>query len=207
MRQEHCPGEKLFYDWAGTTMSIFDPECGEVRQAPPFVALTSAIPPERKGPSSCSPKPEPVREFIDGILQTDQQAPRKQRHTPHRNWVRLVGQEHAEAPVAEATGPRYVRRRKQEMGVAARETFVPQSYDWGVEAQVDWYEAGVDFEESGQTTHFFSMRSMVGGGAFHAVYFHATQQAFLEAHKRAFHYFGGVFRRLRCDNLKSAVKQ
>ena len=53
----------------------------------------------------------------------------------------------------------------------------------------------------------FTMRSMAGGGAFHTAYFHATQQAFLEAHERAFHYFGGVFRRLRYDNLKSAVKK
>ena len=51
------------------------------------------------------------------------------------------------------------------------------------------------------------MRSMAGGGAFHTAYFHATQQAFLEAHEQAFHYFGGVFRRLRYDNLKSAVKK
>jgi transposase len=35
----------------------------------------------------------------------------------------------------------------------------------------------------------------------------ATQQAFLEAHELAFHYFGGVFRRLRYDNLSSAVKK
>ncbi|MGB0014717.1 MAG: hypothetical protein WBQ03_24195 [Candidatus Sulfotelmatobacter sp.] len=38
-------------------------------------------------------------------------------------------------------------------------------------------------------------------------YYHATQQAFLEAHELAFNYFGGVFRCLRYDNLKSAVKK
>ena len=38
-------------------------------------------------------------------------------------------------------------------------------------------------------------------------FLHATQQAFLEAHERAFAYFEGVFRRLRYDNLKSAVKK
>ena len=36
---------------------------------------------------------------------------------------------------------------------------------------------------------------------------HATQQAFLEAHELAFAYFSGVFRRLRYDNLASAVKK
>src|SRR6184192_1046883 len=169
-------------------------------------ALASAIPPERKTPARNSPKLGPVREFIDGILQGDREAPRKQRHTAHRIWLR-IRQEQPEACVAEATVRRYVRRRKQELGVAARETFVPQSYDWGVEAQVDWYEAAVQFDEGRETAYFLTMRSMAGGGAFHTAYFHATQQAFLEAHERAFHYFGGVFKTLRYDNLKSAVKK
>jgi hypothetical protein len=42
---------------------------------------------------------------------------------------------------------------------------------------------------------------------FHCAYPRATQQAFLEVHERAFAYFGGVFRRLRYDNLGSAVKK
>ena len=169
-------------------------------------ALASAIPPERKTPSRSSPKLEPVREFIDGVLQSDREAPRKQRHTAHRIWERIC-LEHPETAVAEATVRRYVRRRKQELGFAGRETFVPQSYDWGGEAQVDWYEATVEFDGERGKVQLFTMRSMAGGGAFHTAYFHATQQAFLEAHERAFHYFGGVFRRLRYDNLKSAVKK
>ena len=43
---------------------------------------------------------------------------------------------------------------------------------------------------------------MASGGAFHRAYPHASQQAFLEAHEHAFAYFGGVFARLRYDNLK-----
>src|SRR5205823_12625371 len=53
----------------------------------------------------------------------------------------------------------------------------------------------------------FAMRSMASGAAFHYAYLHATQQAFLEAHELAFSYFGGVFRKLRYDNLTSAVKK
>jgi transposase len=169
-------------------------------------ALASAVPPERKRPARGSPKLEPVRGFIDGILQSDLEAPRKQRHTAHRIWER-IRQERPEVPVAEATVRRYVHQRKEELGLAARETFVPQSYDWGGEGQVDWYEATVEFDEGRRTAHFFTMRSMASGGAFHIAYFHATQRAFLEAHERAFHHFGGVFRLLRYDNLKSAVKK
>ena len=47
-------------------------------------ALASAIPPGRKIPARNSPKLGLVREFIDGILQSDREAPRKQRHTAHR---------------------------------------------------------------------------------------------------------------------------
>src|SRR4051794_41219352 len=53
----------------------------------------------------------------------------------------------------------------------------------------------------------FAMRAMASGAAFHRAYWHATQQAFLEAHEHAFAYFGGVFHRLRYDNLASAVRK
>ena len=169
-------------------------------------ALASAIPPERKVAVRNKPRLGPVLEFIDEILRADQQAPRKQRHTAHRIWER-IRQEQPSVAVAEATVRHYVRERKQELGLVARETFVPQVYDWGGEAQVDWYEAMAEIGGERQWVHYFAMRSMASGGAFHVAYYHATQQAFLEAHELAFAYFGGVFRRLRYDNLTSAVKK
>ena len=102
---------------------------------------------------------------------------------------------------------RYVRKRKQELGLARRETYVPQSYDWGAEAQVDWYEAWADLDGERRKVNVFAMRSMASGVAFHCAFERATQQSFLETHERAFDYFGGVFRRLRYDNLTSAVKK
>jgi hypothetical protein len=100
-----------------------------------------------------------------------------------------------------------VRLRKREMGGAARETFVPQSYAWGSEAQADWYEAEAELEDERCTLQVFSLRSMASGAAFHRAYRRATQQAFLEAQELAFRYFGGVFHRVRYDNLRSAVKK
>jgi len=84
---------------------------------------------------------------------------------------------------------------------------VPQSYPWGSEAQVDWYEAVADLGDERVKLPVFSLRSMASGGAFHRAYRHATQQAFLEAHELAFRYFGGVFGRVRYDNLGAAVKR
>jgi transposase len=169
-------------------------------------ALASAVPPERKPPVRLQPRLEPVKEFIDAILQADQRAPRKQRHTAKRIWQR-IGQERPGATVSASTVRRYVRQRRAELGQVARETFVPQVYEWGDEAQVDWYDAEIEVAGERQPVHIFAMRSMASGGAFHVAYYHATQQAFLEAHELGFGYFGGVFRRLRYDNLKSAVKK
>jgi len=169
-------------------------------------ALASAVPSERKRPQRQRPAIGPLVEFIDEILLSDRRAPRKQRHTAHRIYTRIC-KERSDCAVAEPSIRRYVRQRKAELGLLTRETFVPQSYAWGVEAQVDWYEAAADFDGERQTCQVFTMRSMASGGAFHVAYAHATQQAFLEAHELAFAYFGGVFHRLRYDNLTAAVKR
>jgi transposase len=169
-------------------------------------ALNDAVPAMKAAQPRARPRIGPVAEFIDAILEADRRAPRKQRHTAHRIYARLQ-QERPGYQIAEPTVRRYVRQRKAALGLLARETFVPQSYPWGSEAQVDWYEAVADLDDERVTLQVFSLRSMASGGAFHRAYRHATQQAFLEAHELAFRYFGGVFRRLRYDNLSAAVKR
>lgn len=169
-------------------------------------ALARAEPPERKAVKRERPAIGPVQSFIDGILEADRSAPRKQRHTAHRIYERIRS-ELPEHKVAEVTVWVYVRRCKDELGWTTRETCVPQSYAPGQEGQVDWYEAWAELNGAPVKLQVFSLRSMVSGAAFHRAYHHATQQAFLEAHEQAFHYFGGVFRLLRYDNLKSAVKR
>jgi transposase len=42
LRQEHRPGEKLFVDWAGDTIPLYDPETGEIHPASLFVAVLGA---------------------------------------------------------------------------------------------------------------------------------------------------------------------
>jgi len=169
-------------------------------------AIGSALPTPRKKVDRARWKMAAAVAFVDQILETDKKAPRKQRHTAHRIWERIQ-RELPECQACERTVRNYVHERKVALGLVVHETFVPQSYDWGVEAQVDWYDAYADLSGERTKLQGFSMRSMASGAAFHCAFLHATQQAFLEAHERAFAYFGGVFHRLRYDNLKSAVKK
>jgi len=167
-------------------------------------AIGSALPRPRKKPERPRWKLKAAVQFVDAILEADRKAPRK--HTAHRIWTRMQ-HELPECKIAERTVREYVHDRKIALGLMVRETCVPQSYAWGVEAQMDWYEAYADLAGERVKLQVFAMRSMASGAAFHCAYLHATQQAFLEAHELAFTYFGGVFRKLRYDNLTSAVKK
>ncbi len=169
-------------------------------------AIGSALPKPRKKTERPRWKRAAAAAFVDEILQADGKAPRKQRHTARRIWERIKS-EMPECRICERTVRQYVQDRKAELGQITHETFVPQSYDWGVEAQVDWYDAYADLSGQRRKLQVFSMRGMASGAAFHCAFLHATQQAFLEAHELAFAFFCGVFRRLRYDNLTSAVKK
>jgi transposase len=169
-------------------------------------ALRSAEPAAPEPQQRRLRKLDAVSDFIDQVLRADLSAPLKQRHTARRIFDRL----RAEVPGfqgSERSVRGYVQRRRQQLGLEHREVFVPQTYTWGSEAQVDWYEAWAVLSGERVKLQVFAMRSMASGGAYHRAYLHATQQAFLEAHQFAFAYFGGVFRTLRYDNRKSAVKK
>src|SRR5258708_24474999 len=107
-------------------------------------------------------------------------APRKQRHWAH--WIfNRIEKEIPDWQVGESTVRRYVRGKKRELGLlTSGEIYVPQSYQWGVEGQVDWYEAYADLKGERENVHVFSMRRMASGGSFHCAYRHATLKAVLQ---------------------------
>ena len=169
-------------------------------------ALLSAVPPAKRSPvGRPAPKLGSYRAVIEGWLLADRDVPRKQRHTAKRIHQRLVD-EHG-ADVAETTVRQYVRARKRELGLAVGEVFVPQVHAPGVEAEVDWGEALVVLAGVLRKVHLFVMRASFSGAAFCQASLVETQQAFLELHVEAFEWFGGVFPKIRFDNLKSAVKK
>ena len=169
-------------------------------------ALESAVPPpNRVAVSRPAPKLGAYRAVIDEWLLGDRVAPRKQRHTAKRIHQRLVD-EHG-ADVAEVTVRQYVRARKRQLGWPVGDVFVPQVHAPGMEAEVDWGEAIVEFAGVETKVHLFVMRASFSGAAFCQASLVETQQAFLELHVEAFEWFGGVFPEIRFDNLTSAVKK
>jgi hypothetical protein len=119
-------------------------------------AIANAVPTHRRQVQQRRGKITTYAGVIDGILEEDRRAPRKQRHTAHRIWERLRV-EATGFDVCERSVRQYVAKRKQELGFASRETCVPQSYDWGAEAQVDWYEAWADLAGERTKLQVFAM--------------------------------------------------
>jgi transcriptional regulator with XRE-family HTH domain len=60
-------------------------------------ALASPVPPAKRPPSHRpAPRLGAYRALIDGWLEADREAPRKQRHTARRVWQRLVAEHGAQ---------------------------------------------------------------------------------------------------------------
>jgi len=161
--------------------------------------LRYAIPPGyRRGQPVKRPKLGPWLGVIDAILEADKNSPVKQRHTAKRIFDRLR-QEYAYSGGYTIVKD-YVRLQR----VRTREMFVPLTHAPG-EAQADFGEALVMVGGVECKAHYFAMDLPQSDDCFVAAFPAETTEAFLEAHVRAFTYFGGVPRRILYDNSKLAV--
>ena len=142
---------------------------------------------------------------IDGWLEADRSAPRKQRHTARRVWQRLID-EH-QAVVGESTVRRYVAEVHRRQDVPLVEVMVPQHHPLGEEAEVDFGTASVHLAGVLVEVSMFIMRLSASGRAYPRAYLNEGQEVFLDGHVRAFDHFGGVPVRIRYDNLKAAVEK
>lgn len=144
------------------------------------------------------PKLEAFLPIIQQILQDDTQAPKKQRHTAKRIWERLRD-EHAFGG-----GYSSVKQAVRQWKLSRREVFLPLSHPPG-EAQVDYGEATVIVAGESKKVALFVMTLPYSGALFVQVFPRECTETFLEGHRRAFEYLGGVPRRISYDNSAIAV--
>ena len=168
-------------------------------------ALSGMSPGYRRKKEPGKPVMGGFQEIIDGWLKEDRNRPRKQRHTAHRIYERLV-LEYAFRG-GESTVRRHVRERKAELGFTQKEAMVPLVVDVESGAEVDWGEAKVILDGKERKVKLFCMRSKYSGKIFVRAYLAERQEMFLDGHQHAFQYYGGVFKELVYDNLTTAVKR
>jgi transposase len=166
-------------------------------------ALASAVPPERKVAERRCPVLDGWKPLIDAWVTADERLPKKQRHTAHRIWQRLVAEHGAE--LGESTVRRYVARLRRELGGGVGQVSVPQVHHPGEEAEVDFAELWVWLEGTLSKLWLFTVRLSCSGRAFHRAFVTQAQEAFFEGHVLGLQHLGGVPHRIRYDNLKPAV--
>lgn len=149
---------------------------------------------EKRRPSKLGP----FLPIIDEILTGDRKVHRKQRHTSRRVFERLRD-EHGYTG-----GWTLVKDAVRAWRQQNQEVFLPLSHPPG-EAQVDFGYADVWLEGELTKVALFVMTLPYSGAVFMQAFPRECTEAFLEGHKRAFEFFGGVPVRISYDNSKIAV--
>lgn len=139
-------------------------------------------------------------EHVRLILNDDRNAPRKQKHTAKRVYERLVAEHQFDG--SHRTVRMIVANVKNKPGQAV---FLPLQFEAGKDAQVDFGESYVDIAGVRTKLQIFEMRLNYSRKKFVMAVRAPNMESFMEAHVRAFEFFGGVPERLTYDNLGLAV--
>ncbi len=142
----------------------------------------------------------PYLGIIEEILKQDQNVSRKQRHTGERIFQRLR-KEHGYTG-----GITVVRNAIREMKHGSQEVFVPLVHPPG-EAQVDYGFADIILNGVTTQTALFVMTLPYSDAVFCCLYPRECTESFVDGHRRAFNFFGGVPKRISYDNSKIPVKR
>ena len=134
------------------------------------------------------------------LIEANRDLPRKQRYTVKRMWRVLQGEGFAGGYTTIKDAVREIR------GQAPKEVFMPLAQRPG-EAQVDFGHALACIGGRVQKVVFFVMSPIHSDAMFVMAFPRECTEAFLEAHAKAFQFFGFVPRRISYDNTKVAVAQ
>lgn len=159
------------------------------------------FPGQRRPAVRTHPVTDAVRHIVAEWLRGDAEAPPKQRHTAQRIYDRLVA-EHGFSG-----GASTVRRLVRALRGSTPEAYVPLEFSPGEAAQVDWGTAKVWLAGKLVEAQLFCVRLCYSGAPLAVAFPLQRTEFFLEGHRLAFEFFGGVPVRLLYDNLRTAVKK
>jgi transposase len=161
--------------------------------------LAHPSPPEFQTPKRPKTKIGPYLERVAGIIQADQEVPRKQRHTAKRIFQRLQQEGYS-------GGYTQVKEAVREFKKSSGEVFVPLVHEPG-EAQADFGFALVKMAGQLIKIAFFALALPYSDAMFIAAYPRECTETFQDGHVRAFRFFEGVPTRIRYDNARTSVSQ
>lgn len=154
---------------------------------------------ENRKPRVITPE---VEAFVKCCLDEDRENNRpKQKHTAKRIYDRLCTE------TGFRGGESTIRRLVREMKAKLPQVYIPLAFAPGEAAQVDWGTGAVIMKNRKIEANLFCIRLCFSCAPFVIAYPSQREEVFLEAHREAFEFFGGVPKALIYDNLKTAVKE
>jgi len=142
----------------------------------------------------------PYKLKIEELIKESDQAPRKQRYTGHKIYQLLQAEGYNGG---EGSVHNYVSQQRK--AKKHRQAYLPLEFEAGQDAQVDWGEVVAEIGGERQKVQIFVMHMNHSKVRFVVAFPFQKQEAFFEGHIQAFHFMGGVPRRITYDNLKTAV--
>jgi transposase len=141
----------------------------------------------------------PFRAVVDEILQADETAPPKQRHTAAQLFRRL------RAEYGYGGGYDQVRRHLQERRLDRRETFIPLDHPPGHRAEADFGHIHADFPDGRRLTPVLLVTWSYSNCPFALALPTERTEAILHGLVEAFAFFGCVPRELWWDNPRTVA--
>lgn len=150
-----------------------------------------------------APKLGDFQLVLEAWLKTERHLPKGQRRTAQRLFEGLQAEGYRGAY---DSIQRFVKQWKTtQTGPTIKDAFVPLAFMPGDACQFDWSQEHVEIGGVMHTIKVAHFRLAYSRQMFVVAYPRETQEMVLDAHNRAFAFFGGVPTRMIYDNLKTVV--
>src|SRR5690554_1035515 len=205
MAQVNCIRE-MYYEKGMNFASIARATGRDVKTVKKYINMEDFTQPLPKPVKKRGSKLDKYKEEIDGWLEADKQARKKQRHTARRVFNRLAKNHSPDFDCSYRLVAAYVAERKKTLYSQETQFYMPLEHIPG-EAQVDFGEA--DFYEGNQLIngYYLNLSFPHSNGGYLQMFKGQNMQCLAEGLMNIFDHIGGVPTRLWFDNLSPVVKK